>query len=143
MSKFCSYLIMPFLFAFVGEFNSAEAAGAPAQLRGKNLKLLWTDNRVEENVASGGEGSAPPLQPQGLWSACDSEAVHFGDERGLGACQFGGDVRNGCRQNAFAGNDGAGGAVDCRLRLAAPHGGELFAGRDGHVTSFREGIDPT
>lgn len=55
MSKFCSYLIMPFLFAFVGEVNSAEAAGAPAQLRGKNLNLSWTDNRVEKIVASGVE----------------------------------------------------------------------------------------
>lgn len=43
-------LLSPFAFS-----ASADATGAAAQLRGKNLTLSWTDNRVEKIVASGRE----------------------------------------------------------------------------------------
>lgn len=48
-------LIAIMFFAALGQFSAAHAAGAPAQLRGKNLNLSWSDNRVEKIVASGAE----------------------------------------------------------------------------------------
>jgi len=55
MSRFHGYLVLSFLFAVIGEISFAHAAGAPPPLKGKNLNLSWTDNRVEKIIASGVE----------------------------------------------------------------------------------------
>lgn len=55
MSRISDYLAIPILLTALGGFTPANASGAPAQLRGKNLNLSWADNRVEKIVASGKE----------------------------------------------------------------------------------------
>lgn len=50
-----TFLKLSVLLAFAATSRTAEAAGAPAQLRGKNLQISWTDNRVEKIVSSGRE----------------------------------------------------------------------------------------
>lgn len=37
------------------QLSAAEAAGPPAQLRGKAVTLSWSDNRVERSIATGHE----------------------------------------------------------------------------------------
>lgn len=53
MSRFYGYLVLTFLLGAIDGISFAHAASAPAPLRGKNLNLSWTDNRVEKILASG------------------------------------------------------------------------------------------